>query len=100
MAQYRVIYWNHIPTMVLAVDESGEARVKMPARFQAAVDAYAMATGVADDESYSAGWRRSDWETRDGSAAAVAEAVAADLDAAHPSLQIPRPGTARGAAPG
>ncbi len=94
MAKYRVIYWQHIPTMVTAVDAGGgrEARVALPPRFQAAVDACALAAGLADDERYSAGWRKGPWQARDGAAEAVARAVAAELEAEFKTIPIPKPG--------
>ena len=90
MANYRVIYWEHIPTMVTAVDAQGdrEVRVALPPRFQAAVDAYAMANGVRDDEHYSAGWRKGAWQMRDGAAEAVAQAVAAELEAEFKTIPV------------
>jgi hypothetical protein len=91
MARYRVIYWQHIPTMVVAADSSGEVRRALPPRFQAAVDAFAMSTGQTEDEVYSAGWRRGDWQEREGGAQAVAEAVAAELEAAFPLAALRPP---------
>ena len=91
MARYQVIYWQHIPTMVIASENGAQARVTLPPRFQKAVDAYAMATGAADDETYSAGWRRGEWQSRAGAPDEVAQAVAAELDAEHAVLEIPRP---------
>src|SRR5512144_2701199 len=93
MAKYRVIYWQHIPTMVTAVESDGgrEVRVALPARFQAAVDAYATASGAVDDERYSDGWHKGAWQTRDGTAEAVANAVAAELEAEFKTIPIPKP---------
>ncbi len=92
MAKYRIIYWQHIPTMVTAVDAGDrEVRVGLPPRFQAAVDAYATAAGLVDDERYSAGWRKGPWQARDGPAEAVARAVAAELEAAFPTIPMPKP---------
>ena len=90
MTSYRVIYWKHIPTMVIASDDDGKARASLPPRFQAAVDAYAMAEGSSDDDSYSAGWHKGPWVEREGSAQEVADAVAAELEAAHPKIRTPR----------
>lgn len=90
MAKYRIIYWKHIPTMVIASENGEQARVSLPPRFQTAVDAYAMAEGSTDAGSYSAGWRKSTWEERAGSPQEVAEAIAAELEAAHPKIKIPR----------
>ena len=91
MTKYRITYWNHIPTLVTAVEAEGghEVRVALPPRFQAAVDAYAMAAGLADDEHYSAGWRKGPWQARNGSAEAVARAVADELEAEYRTIPMP-----------
>lgn len=90
MAKYRVIYWKHIPTMVIAAEGDEKARAKLPPRFQAAVDAYAMAEGSTDDASYSDGWRKGPWIKREGAPGDVAERVAAELDEEHAKIEIPR----------
>ncbi|HZQ06331.1 MAG TPA: virulence factor [Anaerolineae bacterium] len=83
MAEYRVIYWKHIPTLVIAKDGEGpQVRCPLPPRFQAMVDAVAMAEGSISDEDYSAGWRKSEWQTREGKPDQVAKEVAVELEAA------------------
>lgn len=82
MAEYRIIYWRHIPVMVIASENGVQARASLPPRFQAAVDAHAMATGNIDSKEYSAGWRKSACKQRDGSPEEVAESVAAELESA------------------
>jgi hypothetical protein len=82
MAEYRVIYWKHIPTVVLAREGGEQARCALPPRFQAAVDAQAMADGSVSDQAYSAAWRKTAWASRDGPPDDVAKSVAAELEAA------------------
>ena len=89
MAKYRIIYWKHIPSMVVAQDDGPEVRVPLPPRFQQAIDAYATIEGSIDDEAYSAGWRKGEWQQRDGTPDEVARAVAAAIEAAHPTIPIP-----------
>jgi hypothetical protein len=91
MADYRIIYWMHIPTMVIARGPDGkEFRFPLPPRFQNAVDAYAMAVGIKNDDDYLAGWRKGEWQQRDGSPQEVGPAVAAELDIEYASIPIPR----------
>lgn len=90
MAKYRVIYWKHIPLGVIASENGEQARASLPKRFQVAVDAYAMSEELTDDGSYSAGFRKGSWEEREGSPQEVAEAVAAELEAAHPTINVRR----------
>lgn len=68
--------------MVIASENGLQARASLPPRFQAAVDAHAMANGNTDSEAYSAGWRKSEWQQRDGTPEEVAGTVAAELESA------------------
>lgn len=90
MAEYRVLYWKHIPALVIASENGRQVRASLPPRFQAAIDACAMVEGCTDAAAYSAGWRKGEWQHRDGTPEAVAQAVAAELEAAFPTIPIPR----------
>jgi hypothetical protein len=81
MAEYQITRWREIPSMVTARDANGTAKVSLPNRFQEAIDEVAMQVGAAATDAYLAGWVQDAWQTRDGSAAEVADAVAAELDA-------------------
>jgi hypothetical protein len=81
MAAYRVTYWRAIPTQVEAFDASGRVRRALDARFQALVDAVAMREGLAGTDAYLAGWHVGPVLERQGTPQAVAEAVAAELEA-------------------
>jgi hypothetical protein len=81
MADYQITRWREIPSMVTARDANGTAKVSLPDRFQEAIDEVAMLAGAAATEAYLAGWVQDEWRTRDGNAADVADAVAAELDA-------------------
>jgi len=80
------MYWHGIPVQVKA--KSGRKRVskQLPPRFMEAVDKAAMASKSVDGESYSEGFEWGAAETRDGSPEDVADAVVAELDAAHPEI--------------
>ena len=91
MTEYRVIYWKHIPTVVIARDGGKQVRCSLPPRFQAAVDAQAMADGNTADASYSAAFRKSDWTMREGTPDDVAKQVAAELEAAFPIIATSKP---------
>lgn len=81
MAEYRITYWNDIPSQVDAFD--GAERIRMPLgdRFQALIDAVAMRDGAAGTDAYLEGWRVGPVASRPGPPREVAEAVAADLEA-------------------
>jgi hypothetical protein len=55
--------------------------VPLPQRFQEAIDNAAMAAGLIGSDEYTAAFRWSDPQEREGDAQSVASAVAAELDA-------------------
>lgn len=88
MAEYRITRWRRIPSMVTARDGNGTAKVSLPDRFQEAIDELAMATGAAGTDAYLEAWAHDDWTSREGGAAAVADAVAAELERDWPAERL------------
>jgi Virulence factor len=88
MAEYQITYWREIPSMVIAREGEATSKVALPNRFQEAIDEAAMRAGASDADAYLADWRREDWRQRDGDPAAVAEAVAGELDEAFPPERL------------
>lgn len=89
MASVRIMYWKDIPYGVRASDEGG-GRVsrQLPAAFQEAVDAAAMAEGATSQEDYQAGFAWGPPDERPGPAAAAADAVVAEIVAAYPQERL------------
>ena len=83
MATYQIMYWHDIPAQVRARDAGGRASAQLPERFQEAIDQAAMAAGLIGSDDYTEAFRWSAAQEREGSAADVAAAVAAELDAEH-----------------
>lgn len=84
MATYQVLYWHDIPSQVRARGDGRErASAALSQRFQEAIDNAAMAAGVVGSDEYTDAFHWSDPIERDGSAADVAAAVAAELEAQH-----------------
>jgi len=81
MATYRVIAWRGIPAVVEAVDGTGTVSRQLSERFQSLIDSVAMQLGLEGAEAYLAEWTPGEAVERPGSAAEVADAVAADLEA-------------------
>ena len=80
MATFRVTSWRDIPSQVKVTDDTGATVSKMmPGYIQQEIDRVAMAEGLAVTDDYLEGWTWSDEAEREGSAEAVAEAVAAEL---------------------
>jgi hypothetical protein len=91
MADYQVLCWRDIPSLVKATDASAEASVRLPQRFHDAIDDAAMRAGATDTEAYLAGWHWGPIQERPGAAREVAEAIAADLGASSPLSTSPDP---------
>jgi hypothetical protein len=86
MATYQILYWHDIPVQVRARDAGGRASKPLPERFQEAIDLAAMAVGLLGSDEYTEAYRWGETQERDGTAAEVAAAVAAELDAQFPRV--------------
>ena len=62
------------------------ARRPLSARFQELIDAVAMRAGATDADAYLDGWTHGPGSERPGTAAAVADAVAAELESGFEAL--------------
>jgi hypothetical protein len=82
VARYQVVRWRGIPSVVEASDEVDTVRLLLSQRFQDLIDGVAMRVGVTGTEAYLEGWGQDAETERPGGARAVAEAVAAELEAA------------------
>jgi len=87
MAEYTVLFWQEIPSVVEARDGEGRKKVQLSPRFQALIDKAAMRRGLVGTDAYIDQWSRSERLARDGSAAEVAEAVAAELEAEYEAIR-------------
>jgi len=88
MAQFQILYWRHIPLGVKATDLNGTVRENLPPRFQEAIDRLALKEGETSTSAYTSMFRWAAPQEREGSAAEVARAVVAELDAQWPD-EIP-----------
>jgi hypothetical protein len=82
MASYRILYWQDLPAQIRVWDDADEFTVELPAPFQARIDAAAQAKGLTGSDAYLEQWWWGEDLVRDGSVRAVADAVAAELEAA------------------
>ena len=78
MTRVRVLYWQDIPSVIRA----GDAKRQLPYWFQQEIDRLAMEQGLLGSDEYLAQWQWRDLGDRDGEAAAVLDAVEAELTAA------------------
>lgn len=81
MATYHVIVWRGIPASVEASDGNETVTRQLSDRFQTLIDSVAMQLDLHGSEAYIEQWDRSAPQERPGSAAEVADAVVADLEA-------------------
>lgn len=81
MARYQILYWKHIPLGVKATDINGTVRENLPSRFQ---DAFQQHVAALDRSATAgpfttSGFRWTEEQERDGTAAEVAAVVAKEL---------------------
>jgi hypothetical protein len=81
MARYRILYWGHIPIGIKATDISGTVRQNLPERFQEAFGVAALHSQSQGKGSFTtSNFRWGEEQRREGPAAAVASAIARELD--------------------
>ena len=91
MAEYRVTYWDEIPSMVTARGEGGAtAKAALSDRFQEAIDEAAMRRGLTGSDQYLEAWRHDEWQAAEGDPDAVARAVAERLERDYPPDRLAR----------
>jgi FAD/FMN-containing dehydrogenase len=80
MAEYQIMSWRDVPSMVVAREGDDIAKIQLAPRFQEAIDEAAMRLGEVGSDEYLAGWTRSEWATAEGEPAHVAGVVAEQLE--------------------
>lgn len=80
MANYKIVYWKDIPSVVQASEGSEKLKMELSERFQTLIDAVAMRLGLVGTDEYLDQWHHGDEEYRPGSAREVAQAVAEELE--------------------
>jgi hypothetical protein len=81
VANYRILYWQEIPTQIKAEDEADDVTVMLDGKFMQQVDILAAKRGLQAADDYLAQWKWSEEAEREGSAREVAEALKAELEA-------------------
>lgn len=88
MTTYQIVYWRDIPAQVKVGSGRQRAARQMSLRFQEAIDRAAMRSGLFNTDDYLAEWRTGTPEEREGEPEAVAEAVAAEIEAAYDAQRL------------
>ena len=86
MARYRILSWRDVPSLVEATDGADAVQMPLSPRFQELIDALAMREGASESDAYLEGWAHGPEIEREGTAAAVAAAVAAECEARYQFL--------------
>ena len=87
MADYTILYWQDIPSMVEAREGRAKSKIQLSDRFQVLIDAVAMRKGLVGTDAYIEEWRHGERQSRDGSVEEVAAAVAAELEAQYETIK-------------
>ncbi|MGH2522282.1 MAG: virulence factor [Anaerolineales bacterium] len=87
-ASYQIVYWRDIPAQVKVKAGRNRAARQLSERFQVFIDRAAMRAGMFNADDYLSEWRASEAQAREGEPEAVAEAVAAELEAAYPDARL------------
>lgn len=82
LTTYQILYWQDLPSQIKASDEFSEVNIELPVAFVERIDAAAQRLGLTADADYTAQFKWGDEQDREGSAAEVAAAVQAELEAA------------------
>jgi hypothetical protein len=98
MITVQVVYWRDIPAQVKV--RAGRERATRPLsdRFQIMIDRAAMRAGLFNTDDYLEAWRTVDLPAREGEPQAVADAVAAELEAEYPDDRLEKLATEGGQA--
>jgi hypothetical protein len=80
MARFQILYWEHIPLGVKAIDVDGVVRENLPSRFQQAVENAASQAGQTSAAAFTSMFKWGKEQEREGTASQVAAAVARELD--------------------
>jgi hypothetical protein len=87
MATFQVMCWQEIPSVVEAREAGVVHKVALGRRFQELIDLAAMKRGLAGSDAYLEQWTKSPRQEREGTAAEVADSVAAELEARFDQLR-------------
>jgi hypothetical protein len=87
-ATYQILYWRDIPAQVKV--RLGRQRVNraLSTRFQEAIDEAAMRAKTTSTDEYLDEWRSSDPQEAEGDPEALADRLAAELEAAYPAGRL------------
>ena len=88
MVEVVVVYWRDIPAQVIVGKGRSGAKRKLTERFEQAIDRCAMKIGAKDADAYLAEWRKAPPYDVDGAQDAVADQIAAQIEAEYDTERL------------
>ncbi len=85
---YQIVYWRDIPAQIKIKEGRQRKGRPLSDRFGQAIDQAAMLAGLTGSDAYLAEWRTTGWQESDEEAEALAERLAAELEAAYPAERL------------
>ena len=80
MATYQILYWQEIPSLIEARDDSGVKKIQLNSKFQGLIDEVAMRRKFAGTDAYLEEWNKGPKTEVDGDAEAVAKSIADEIE--------------------
>ncbi len=87
MARVQVLFWQEIPSVVEARDESGVHKELLSQQFQELIDLVAMRTKLAGTDEYLMHWKKGKRYEVTGAAEQVAKAVKDEYEAQYADIR-------------
>jgi hypothetical protein len=81
MARYQILYWQDVPSVIKAFDDTGETKRQLADWYQQEIDKRAMVQGLTGSDEYLEQWRWGEPEERPGTPDEVLDAVERELEA-------------------
>jgi hypothetical protein len=88
MADYQILYWDEVPFGVRAYEDNKRVSKQLPMKFHKVIGVLCMVTGRTSQTDYVKGFVWGPRQTREGSAAEVAQQVHDELVAAYPPSRL------------
>ena len=80
MARYQILYWQDVPSVIKAFDDTGETKRQLPDWYQQEIDKRAMVQGLTGSDEYLEQWRWGEIEERPGTPDEVLDSVERELE--------------------
>jgi len=87
MPQYRILYWQDIPSVVEARHGRKRHKEQLSSRFQELIDTVAMRKGLFGTDEYLEAWRKGGTCHAEGDVVDIAKNIAAELESQYEEIE-------------